>query len=268
MERVQVIEGFIRSLAAQDASAAERFLSPDFGIQGGDDRLGFLNWELEQFAERAELLAGGMNVAAVREVQGGLVVGMFDRRGWLLAEEEYHFAADGLIGGNQRLFDVVAKLHFSFGSDSVLRAVSVPRPHAVHARVLDARAIDQRVGSSPVDGGLTLKFALQGDDYSTLMLPVRVVSKDAASTSVVEFRGLRNEFFVPNMFATAVGGDVFVPSDRMNVWCLTVVFEDGSCVEVSHPSERVYRYEKPVAHVTLTDALDNDWEWSAEHAHA
>jgi hypothetical protein len=213
-------------------------------------------------------LAGGFKVTPVREVQGGLVVGMFDRRGWLLAEEEYHFASDGLIGGNQRLFDVVAKLHFSFGSDTVLRAVSIPRPHAVHARVLDARAIDQRLGSSPVDGGLTLKFALYGDDYSTQMLPVRVVSKTKAATSVIEFRGMKSKFFVPNMFATAVGCDVFVPSDQMNVWCLTVVFEDGSCLEVPHPSERVYRYDKPVSHVTLTDALDNDWEWSAEHVDA
>lgn len=259
MTAQQVVEGFIRALAAQDASAAASFLSPDFGMQGGADRAGHLAWELEQFSERRRLLERGFTVRPIRVSAAAHIYGIFDHRDWFLVEDEFFFGADGLLVGNQRHFDVVTKLFFVRGGP-VRRAVAVPRPQAIHARMLARGVVAENVGRSPAEDCLTLKFQLQGDDLSHRLLPIRVISKSVAATHEVEFRGIGSAYFVPEMFARIEGRRVLVPADRMNIWCCTVMLADGRSEVISHPDRLEYEFDEQVLQTTITDALDHDWE--------
>ena len=259
MKADQVVEGFIRALAAQDAATAESFLSPAFGMQGGTDRAGHLQWELGQFAERLQLLAQGFAVRPIRVSGGAHVYGIFDHRGWFLVEDEFFFGADGLLVGNQRHFDVVTKLYFVRGQ-LARRAVAVPRPQAIHARMLARGVVEEQVGRSPAEECLTLKFQLEGDDLAHRLLPIRVISKSTAATHEVEFRGIGSDYFVPEMFARIVGRRVMVPADRMNIWSVTVMLADGRSEVISHPDRLEYEFGEKVLQTTVTDALDHDWE--------
>lgn len=259
MNAQHVVEGFIRALAAQDESRAASFLSQDFGMQGGADRAGHLAWELEQFSERRRLLERGFTVRPIRVSAAAHVYGIFDHRGWFLVEDEFFLGADGLLVGNQRHFDVVTKLYFVRGQP-VRRAVAVPRPQAIHARMLARGVSDEQVGCSPTEECLTLKFRLEGDDLAHRLLPIRVISKSVAATHEVEFRGIGNAYFVPELFARIDGRRVLVPADRMNIWCVTVMLADGRSEVISHPDRLEYEFDEKVLQTTVTDALDHDWE--------
>lgn len=256
--RLIVVREFIEALRCGDRAAAKACLSPDFGISSSERADDFLTWELSQFHPRRYLLERGYSVEFDRIVEPSTFYSILDSRGWLLYEDEFFFDDQDRIIGNQRMFDVVTKLHFVAGD--VFRGICLPRFFVRHARILNQNLLWSFVKDSSAEGSTIIKYAVSGDDFVSRNIDLRIIGESFAQTVHVSARGMDSKHFVDNMFCGIDGFRVMVPVDRMNIWCISVMLEGGEWVVVEHPSKSVYEFDAKVQKVVLTDALDHDWE--------
>lgn len=273
MKTPSAISDFYHAVCAGDAAAAKLAVSTEFGIQDGKPRLDWIKHELAEFTHRRQILGLEsliISADASPGIAGTTAFSILDADGRLLFEEALLLDNRGRISGNGRMFEIVTKLLFTEGL-ATRRAMAIRAPGAeVVAAIPDitgAEGIHLSPGMNyENDQFTTVSFEIAGDDLRGMHGSVFV--KEFGSPGVkqaVYLRGVDNPRFVrmrkPVIHERFI--DLTNLADGLPLWSVTAELVDGGFACVEHPKFDVLTYPKNVKTVFVTDALDNDWAWSA-----
>jgi hypothetical protein len=268
-----LLTDYVAALIADDGPRAARALSPDFTRHQGRNAAAHIAHERKEFRHRAPYygLDKGFSVNIIAEDQGSITFYVTDYRGRLVYEDWAVVGADGLLIGDNGLWEVINKLRFRQGGDpAFVRAFcirmnpTVPKTLLVHNAIMTQSLILKGVFEPTF---AVCEFSLLNrdgspDDGKARWLDISIFGATPYSRERRRYfvRGNDHPHFHDHLFPVLAGKRVSMPDYDGHPWCLSLRLADGQNIVIDHPDEAHYDFASPVVFAVLTDAVDHDWE--------
>ena len=268
-----LLTDYVAALIAGDGVRAARALSPAFTRHQGRNAAAHIAHELREFGHRAPYygLDKGFSVNIVAEQAGAITFYVTDYRGRLVYEDWAVIGPDGLLIGDNGLWEVINKVRFRQGQDpAFVRAFCIrmnpclPKTVLVHNAVMTHHLILPGVFEPTF---AICEFALTNRDGSPddgkgrwLDISIYGATPNSRERRTYFVRGTDHPHFHDNLFPVINGRRVTMPDYDGHPWCLSLRLADGQNIVIDHPDDQHYDFSDNVVFAVLTDAVDHDWE--------
>lgn len=270
----EVVKQFKTIFIDQLKNNIDDIFSKDFGVHNGYNLQGYCDYEFEEFylkSQRFELTHEAQILCF--DIGNNYIYFSLGKKNDKAVFESIFLwdEKEKKLKGNQYLFKLEPKIQFY--KNSKTNEVSFNRRINIKAPTADTQIKQVLISQSSHDfiffkqeledifGGTFYSLLYQDDNITlnTYWNQVTVFSNNGVSRNKVLMRGKDHPLFIDNLFPNINSAYEFTVEENIYPVIINVEFEDQTDILIKYPLEKVFKFDKKITKICLTDTLSFDW---------
>lgn len=270
----KIVKRFKEIFINQEKDKINEIFHADFGIHNGYDVNGYCDYEFEEFALKCERF-GLTNEAKIECFEIGnnyIYFSLGKKEDKAVFESIFEWDdTDNKLKGNQYFYKIEPKIQFykDYQTNEIKfnRRINIKAPtnEILVKKVMTTYSCHEvnffKQELEDIFGGNFYSLVYLDDDFNlnTYWNNISIYSNQKNSKNKILMRGKDHPLFTDNLYPEIVSNFEFKINEDIFPVILTIEFEDGSEEMIKYPLDKVFKFNKKMKTVYLTDTLSFDW---------
>lgn len=248
--------------------------SKDFGIHNGYSLEEYCNYEFDEFAEKADRfeLTHEAKIECFEIGNNYIYFSLGKKNDRAVFESIFLWdEKESRLKGNQYPYKLEPKIQFYKNNQNqeILfnRRINIKAPN--NERLVKKVLISQsshdfiffKQELEDIFGGTFYSLLYEDDDQNleTYWNQITIFSNQGNSKNQILMRGKDHPLFMDNLFPELVSQYEFTIKEDIYPVVINIEFEDNTDMLIKYPLEKIFKFNKKITKVCLTDTLSFDW---------
>lgn len=248
--------------------------SKDFGVHNGYSLEGYCDYEFDEFALKSQRfeLTHEAKIECFDIGNNYIYFSLGKKNDKAVFESIFLWdEIENKLKGNSYLYKLEPKIQFY--QDSITKQITFNRRINIKAPDSTTQIKQVLISQSSHDfiffkqdledifGGTFYSLLYQDDNeiLDTYWNNVTLFSNNGISKHKVLMRGKDHPLFIDNLFPTIHSHYEFSVEENIYPVIINVEFEDNTEILIKYPLEKIFKFDKKITKICLTDTLSFDW---------